>query len=67
MVFFTDGLSESRHADGGEMFEAKLSESIAGRHDCCETLLRRILAAEAAHRGGGALRDDLTVLVGGFE
>jgi len=66
LVCFTDGLAESRGA-GGVMFETLLPAAAAGAHDSPEELLERLLEAERRHRGAGTLRDDLTVLVGGFE
>jgi phosphoserine phosphatase RsbU/P len=66
LVFYTDGLPESRGADG-EMFESRLLEAAAGPHDSPEALLERILEAERRHRGAAPLLDDLTVLAGGFE
>jgi phosphoserine phosphatase RsbU/P len=66
LVFYTDGLAESRGADG-EMFEARLLEAAAGPHESPEALLERILEAERRHRGEAPLLDDLTVLAGGFD
>jgi sigma-B regulation protein RsbU (phosphoserine phosphatase) len=67
LVFFTDGLSESRRTRGGEMFETHLPEVAAGRHASVDALLERLLTAEREHRAETPLRDDLTLLVGGFE
>jgi serine phosphatase RsbU (regulator of sigma subunit) len=66
LVCFTDGLAESRGGDGA-IFEMLLPGVVAGGHSSPEELLERILAAERSHRGKGGLRDDLTVLAGGFE
>ncbi len=66
LVCFTDGLAESRDA-GGRMFETLLPGAAAGAHTSAADLLGRVLEAERAHRGGEELRDDLTVLAGGFE
>jgi serine phosphatase RsbU (regulator of sigma subunit) len=66
LVCFTDGLAESRGV-GGVMFETVLPGAVAGVHDSPEELLERLIEAERRHRGAGTLRDDLTVLVGGFE
>jgi sigma-B regulation protein RsbU (phosphoserine phosphatase) len=66
LVCFTDGLAESRGV-GGVLFETLLPGAMAGPHESPEELLERILLAERLHRGTGELRDDLTVLTGGFE
>jgi hypothetical protein len=49
------------------LFETLLPGAMAGPHESPEELLERILLAERLHRGTGELRDDLTVLTGGFE
>ena len=67
LVFYTDGLSESRSGEDGGMFDDKLLEQAAGTAAGARDLLDRLIGAERAHRGGGRQLDDLTVLVGGFE
>ena len=66
LVFYTDGLAESRGPDGA-MFESCLIEAAEGPNKSPEALLERILEAERLHRGEAQVLDDLTVLVGGFE
>lgn len=66
LVFYTDGLVESRGPDGG-MFEPLLISAARGPHARAEDLVERILEAEARHRGNAAVLDDLTVMAGGFE
>jgi sigma-B regulation protein RsbU (phosphoserine phosphatase) len=67
VVCFTDGLAESRAAASGCHFQDRMLSEISGPPDTCVGMMRRVVEAEGRHRGGMALRDDLTVLVGAFE
>jgi len=67
LVIYTDGLSESRAEDSDVLFDDLLLDVAAGPSASTAELLERIVAAELRHRGSGSQRDDLTVLVGGFE
>jgi len=67
LVIYTDGLSESRAEDSDVLFDDLLLDVAAGPSSSTAELLERIVAAELRHRGSGSQRDDLTVLVGGFE
>lgn len=67
LVVYTDGLSESRAEGGGQLFDDLLLDVVSGPSDSAAGLLEKIVAAELRHRGSGSQRDDLTVLVGGFE
>ena len=67
LVFYTDGLSESRSEENDVMFDEKLLIQAVGPAAGPQVLLDRLIAAERTHRGVGRQLDDLTVLVGGFE
>jgi serine phosphatase RsbU (regulator of sigma subunit) len=66
-VLFTDGLSESQAKESDPMFETQLLRVTSGRHDDMRELMNRILNAATHHRAGQEARDDLSILVGGFE
>lgn len=66
-VLFTDGLSECRAKESDPMFESELLRVATGRHNDAGELMQRILDAAAQHLSGEAARDDLSILVGGFE
>jgi len=67
LVSYTDGLSESRDPVSGEFFDLKLGASLARPFPSAQAIVDHLVAAESAHRDGDAARDDLTILVGGFE
>ena len=67
LVFYTDGLSESRRNGAGAQFDESLADAASGPASSPEEILSRIIEAERLHRGEGSQLDDLTVLVGGFE
>jgi sigma-B regulation protein RsbU (phosphoserine phosphatase) len=67
LIFHTDGLTESRRADGADMFGDVLMKTLQGEGGSPDEILSRILKAEKLHRGGSDLLDDLTVMVCGFE
>jgi len=67
LVFYTDGLSESRGSPDGQLFDESLLAHAAGPVQSAQCLLDRLVAAEDNHRGLGPRLDDLTILVGGFE
>lgn len=66
-VLFTDGLVESRAEAGGAYFQDTLVREASGPAATCGEILRRVVGAEERSRGAQPPRDDLTVLVGGFE
>ena len=66
-VLFTDGLSECQANESEPMFESQLIQVASGTHADPSELMNRILIAAALHRQGGTARDDLSILVGGFE
>ncbi len=67
LVTFTDGLSESRDGDTGQFFDDHLAEEL--RHDFPDpkSVIDHLVATEKRYRGSDPARDDLTLLVGGFE
>lgn len=65
IVSFTDGLSESKHYETGDFFEARMSDLLQGRFVTPEQVVQCLIQAEQSHRNGGVQRDDLTILVGG--
>jgi sigma-B regulation protein RsbU (phosphoserine phosphatase) len=67
LLSFTDGLSESRDPVTGEFFDLALGASLARPFPSAQAILDHLVAAESAHRDGDPARDDLTILVGGFE
>ena len=66
-VLFTDGLSESQAKDSDPMFESQLLQVASGPHNDPSELMNRIINAAMNHRAGEDARDDLSILVGGFE
>ncbi len=66
-VLFTDGLSESQAKDSDPMFESQLLQVASGSHNDPSELMNRIINAAIKHRAGEDARDDLSILVGGFE
>lgn len=66
-VLFTDGLSESQANESEPMFESQLLQVASGDHKDPKELMNRILHAATLHRKGATARDDLSILVGGFE
>jgi sigma-B regulation protein RsbU (phosphoserine phosphatase) len=66
-VLFTDGLSESQAKESEPMFESQLIQVASGPHADPSELMNRILHAATLHRQGATARDDLSILVGGFE
>ncbi len=66
-VLFTDGLSECQANESEPMFESELIQVASGPHSDPSELMNRILNAAALHRQGATARDDLSILVGGFE
>jgi sigma-B regulation protein RsbU (phosphoserine phosphatase) len=66
-VLFTDGLSECQANESEPMFESQLIQAASGPHADPSELMNRILNAATLHRQGGTARDDLSILVGGFE
>ncbi len=67
LVAYTDGLSESRAEIDEAQLDDQLLHHVGGPHSDTEDLLERLVRAELRHRGSGRQRDDLTILVGGFE
>jgi len=66
-VLYTDGLSESQAKESDPMFESQLLQVASGPHNDPNELMNRIINAAMKHRAGEDARDDLSILVGGFE
>ena len=66
-ILFTDGLSESQAKESEPMFDSQLIQVASGPHTDPSELMHRILRAAMLHREGATARDDLSILVGGFE
>jgi len=49
------------------MFDSQLIQVASGPHTDPSELMNRILRAAMLHRAGATARDDLSILVGGFE
>ena len=67
IVLYTDGLSESRHGETQQSFEETMLDALQGQdftHP--QELIDTLIEAEKTHREPAALRDDLTILAGGF-
>ena len=65
VVAFTDGLVESRNADGDELESSKVSQFIRGLdapvRENPEELISRLLA-QVRHRAADWRRDDVTIV-----
>lgn len=67
LVFYTDGLSESKKNGDCDFFEEHIAPSLAGKaYTAPQEIIDRLTVAERNHRGTGAQFDDLTILVGGL-
>ena len=64
-VLFTDCLIETKSADGKEFGIDGISQVMcdAPASEPASDIVKRIVAAHTAHRGGAPLSDDLTVVV----
>ncbi len=67
LVSFTDGLSESRDGDTGQFFDDHLAEELRRDFPNPRSVVDHLVAVEKRYRGNEAPRDDLTILIGGFE
>ncbi len=67
LVSFTDGLSESRDGDTGQFFDDHLAEELRRDFPSPKSVVDHLVAVEKRYRGNEPARDDLTVLIGGFE
>ncbi len=67
LVTFTDGLSESRHGDTGQFFDDHLAEELRRDFPDPRSVVDHLVSVEKRYRGNEAPRDDLTILIGGFE
>ena len=63
VLLFSDGLSESRAPGSQVHFDSRLPEVLARAPRTPEELGNFLLEEESRHRAGGALRDDLTLLI----
>ncbi len=67
LVSFTDGLSESRNPTTGDFFDIHLGSSLSRHFPSAQAILDHLVTEESTYRDGDSARDDLTILVGGFE
>ncbi len=67
LVTFTDGLSESRDGDTGQFFDDHLAEELRRDFPNPRSVVDHLVAVEKRYRGNESARDDLTILIGGFE
>jgi sigma-B regulation protein RsbU (phosphoserine phosphatase) len=67
LVFHTDGITESLNGAGEEFGDARFLELLgAYGREPAPVLIERLSRALAAHRGGGAVSDDYTLVVAEF-
>ncbi len=67
LMCYTDGLSESRDPATGQFFEDHLSSTLGRKFASSQEIVDHLVTTEEQYRAGTPAKDDLTLLVGGFQ
>jgi sigma-B regulation protein RsbU (phosphoserine phosphatase) len=67
LVFYTDGITEARNAEGDEYGEDRLIAVAAGRRTADVEALKDALLADVNAFTGGRFEDDATLIVAGID
>ena len=67
LMCYTDGLSESRDPVSGQFFEDHIAASLQRKFASPQEIIDHLVTTEERYRDGTAPKDDLTLLVAGFQ